>query len=410
MPVDRTLSRHLATFSGAYAIGVLAPLVTTPYLARALGPTGWAPVLVAQGVTALLVLVLEYGFDLSATQALAGAESEAARAHTIRGVLAARMLLVPIGTLLLLCLSALIPSLGRDARLVGWTLAAAIARGFSPLWIFQGLGSPERAVVVEAAGKAAAAAGVFFVVHRAGDGWRVLALQAATSGITSAVLLRRPSARWGEQPLSFRDGWRVLREGWTVFAFRGAGALYLHANVLLVGALASPVAVAMYGGAERLVRSGINLLAPLTQALFPRVSRAVPHGAAATSTALREAAWILGGAGGLLSLVLLVGARPLVALLLGDAYAPVVPLVRGLAALPTLVAVGTVLGIHWAIPTGRAPRFLRIVLVAGVINLVTAIALIPHLGPWGMIAGATAAEAWVAGALWRLYRQEGRAA
>jgi PST family polysaccharide transporter len=92
-------------------------------------------------------------------------------------------------------------------------------------------------------------------------------------------------------------------------------------------------------------------------------------------------------------------------MLLGPSYDAAVPLVRGLAALPTLIGIGTVLGIHWAIPSGRQRVFLRIVVLAGLANLAVATLLVPTWGAWGMVVATTTAEAWVAGALLTLYRR-----
>jgi polysaccharide transporter, PST family len=405
MADDRTLRTHVALFSVAHGIGVIAPLLTTPYLARVLGPTGWAPVLLAQSLAALVALLVEFGFDLTGTQQLAQAPTDRARGEVIAGVLSARLVLLPAAGALALVGAAAIPALHADWGLVSWGLAAAVTRGASPLWVFQGIGRPEGAVLAEVAAKVAAALGVLLFVHGPHDGWRVLALQAGAGAISVGWLLRRARGLVPWPPLSRLSAGHALHAAWPVFAFRGAGASYLHANVLILGALADPITVTMYASADRLVRAGINLFAPLTQALFPRVSRAMREGSAAAGRARQEAVQLVGGTGVGLSLLFVVGASPLVRMLLGPGYDAAVPLVRGLAALPTLIGIGTVLGIHWAIPSGRQRVFLRIVVLAGLANLAVATLLVPTWGAWGMVVATTTAEAWVAGALLTLYRR-----
>lgn len=406
----RPLSRHLAVFSTAHAIGILAPLVTTPYLARVLGPTGWGPVVLAQGIVGLVALLPEYGFDLTGTRALATTDDPASRGRQVADTLAARLVLLPLAGILLLAIATGVPLLRADLPLVGWSVLAMWARGASPLWIFQGLGHPEGAVAIEVTGRLIAALAVFVVVHEVGDGWRVLALQGVTGVVTALALSWRARRLLPLGALSVAGARRALRDGWSVFAFRGASALYMQANIVVVGALATPGVVAMFGGAERVVRAGINLFAPLTNALFPRAARAIPAGPAAQRETLAEASRWIGGLGVGTSLLCLIAARPLVLLLLGPAFTPAIPLLRGLAALPTLIAIGTVLGIHWAIPQGHARPFLRLVLMAGAISLVSAVLLIPRVGAWGMVIGATAAEGWVAGGLLLLYRRRGAVA
>jgi PST family polysaccharide transporter len=395
----------VAVFSSAHAIGIIAPLITTPYLARVLGPDGWAPVLLAQGIAALVALLPEFGFDLTGTRDLAMTTDHDRRAQIISDVHAARLLLVPLAVVVTLGIAAAFPLFGGSPSLVLWTLAAAVGRGCSPLWIFQGAGIPEGAVLADVAGKIGAALAVFILVQGREDGWWVLALQSIGAVVPALFLGWRANRRFAPPRMTIAGARRALARGGTVFSFRGASAAYMQANILIVGALATPLAVTMFGGAERVVRAGINLLSPLTQAIFPRVSRAVPEGPDARRRALREATWMIGAVGLSLSTLMLVGARPIIGMLLGPGYDDAVPLLRGLAALPSLIAVGTVLGIHWAIPQGHERFFLRSVVIAAMISLSSAMILIPRLGAWGMVIGATAAEAWVAGALLVRFRQ-----
>jgi PST family polysaccharide transporter len=399
MPADRHLTRHVAVFSTAHAIGIIAPLLTTPYLARTLGPDAWAPVLLAQGIAALVALLPEFGFDLSGTRDLAMHGDRARRARLIADIHSARLLLIPVAAIVMLGITHLVPMVGSRPTLALWTFAAAVTRGCSPLWIFQGAGNPEGAVLTDAAGKLGAALAVFVLVQTPDDGWRVLALQSLGATITLVILLWRAHRRFSPAPLSIAGACRAIARGWAIFSFRGASATYLHMNLLLIGALASPMAVTIFGSAERVIRGGINLLSPITQAIFPRIARAVPAGAEANHRALTEATWLIGGLGLAVSIIALLAAAPIIRVLLGPGYEVAIPVLRGLSLLPTLIAIGTVLGIHWAIPQGHERYFLRSVLTAGFINLSCAGLLIPRLGAWGMVIGTTAAEAWVAGAL-----------
>ena len=407
MPADRHLTRHVAVFSTAHALGIIAPLLTTPYLARILGPEGWAPVLLAQGIAALIALLLEFGFDLSGTRDLAMTNDREARARLIGDIHAARLLLIPVAAIIILAIARLVPLIGAHPTLVLWTFAAAVTRGCSPVWIFQGAGIPEGAVLIDAAGKLGGALAVFAVVHASSDGWRVLALQSAGAAIPLLLLGWRAYRLFAPAPLTIVGARRALARGWAVFSFRGASAVYMQANILIVGALGSPTAVTMFGGAERVIRAGINLFTPITQALFPRVARAVPIGAEASRRVLIEVTWMLGGIGLAITLITLLAAGPIIHLLFGPGYEAAIPLLRGLSLLPTLIAIGTVLGIHWAIPLGQERFFLRSVLIAGAISLTCAGLLIPRVGAWGMVIGATAAELWVAGALLHRVRHHG---
>ena len=81
----RLLVGNASALFGAQAVSLIVPLLTVPYLARTLGPQGWAPVVAAQALGNWLIVLLEYGFDLSGTRAVAQAR---AQPDTLGGVVA----------------------------------------------------------------------------------------------------------------------------------------------------------------------------------------------------------------------------------------------------------------------------------------------------------------------------------
>jgi PST family polysaccharide transporter len=97
-------------------------------------------------------------------------------------------------------------------------------------------------------------------------------------------------------------------------------------------------------------------------------------------------------------------AEPLVGLLLGPGYEASIPVLRILALLPPAVALGTVLGIHWALPRGLDRPFYRLVLVGGALNILMAVILAPRFGAMGMAVSVVSADGVVSLGLLALYR------
>jgi PST family polysaccharide transporter len=111
----------------------------------------------------------------------------------------------------------------------------------------------------------------------------------------------------------------------------------------------------------------------------------------------------LGAFGATLGLGALLGAPILVHVLLGPGYEAAIPVVRALAPLPLIAALGTVLGLYWAIPFGHERSFLAVVTIAGVLNLGLAALLVPLHGAMGMAGAVIFSEAFVTLALAMLY-------
>lgn len=406
--VTASTNRSLVGNAGALfvgqAIGLAVPLLVVPYLARVLGPTGWGPVLAAQGFANWLVLIFEFGFDLSGTRAVARARAAPeTMTGVVHGVQSAKLLLIVAALPAMGILFVAVPSIRVTPSLFGWAVAFAVLRGLSPLWFYQGIERVRRAVAVDTAGRSAAALAVFLVVHGPADGWRVLALQAALSAVTLVVLTTWLGGHVAFRRPSRSDGVATLRENWSIFACRVSSGLYIQANTLVLSVLAGPAVVAFFGGAERIIRAAINLLQPLTQAFLPRLS--FLHSANRTSAErmIRYALLGVGSIGLSMGGAAFFGAHLLVRTLLGPGYESAEPVLRLLAALPPLVAVNTVLSMYWALPFGHERAFLRTIIAAGITNIVLAALLVPRWGATGMAAAAISAELIVLGMLGTLY-------
>jgi PST family polysaccharide transporter len=399
------LARNALTLYGAQAAAYAIPLLTLPFLARVLRPEAWGLLLFSQSFAAALMLLVEYGFTLSATRAVARLrEDDGALARLVGEVQLSKALLCACACVIAGGVGVLVPSFRAHPWLLVWATLWAVGQGMSPLWYFQGQERLSRPALTELAMRAAAAAAVFPLVRGPGDAWMVLALQAVTSwiavGVTTAWMYRE--VRRVRAP--FAAAVRMLRASAELFVFRGAGGLYTVGNPFLLGVLAGPAAVALYGGGERIMRAAVNLLAPASQALFPRVSYLMANDRARGDRLVRVSLLAMAGVGTVLSGVLALSAPLVVPLLLGPGYEQVVPVLRVLAVLPLLIGVNTALCVQWALPLGLDRAVVWAVAGAAVVNTVFALLAVPAYGAVGMAWGLVAAEAWITLSLGLRYR------
>ncbi|HET7274378.1 MAG TPA: oligosaccharide flippase family protein [Longimicrobiaceae bacterium] len=398
-----SLAHNTIALYGVHIASLLVPLITIPYLARVLRPEGWGLVVFAQSFAAWLMLVLEYGFTLSATRLVARArDDEEQLATVVADVMGAKVILL----LVLLASGALaamtVPIFRRNPEILIWAWLFAVAQGLSPSWYFQGIERMGGAALLEMSAKVAAMIGIFIWVREMDDGWIVLALQAitglawiavATSWMYRDIPVRRASAR---------ASLAMLRAARGLFIFRAGSGVYTQANSFILGLISTPLAVAYFGGAEKIVRAATGLVQPASQALYPRISQLVVTDPLRARKLVRLSLVGVGGLGLALGIAILVGAPFLVDLLLGPGYESAVPVLRMLALLPPIIALGTVLGIQWALPLGLDRPFYVLVLSAGALNLLLAAVLAPEYGAFGMAVSVVLAEALVAFGLLRV--------
>src|SRR6204780_3813558 len=64
----RGLIHNVLALYGVQACTYALPLLTFPYLARVLGPSGWGVVVFAQAIGDVIASIVEHGFDISAAR------------------------------------------------------------------------------------------------------------------------------------------------------------------------------------------------------------------------------------------------------------------------------------------------------------------------------------------------------
>jgi len=395
----RTAQNLLALY-GVQFTNYLLPLLMLLYLARVLGPEAWGAVAIVQSFAQYLSLLVEYGFNLSATREVArNRTDQTTLAKLLAGVSGAKLILALLAIIFAFLLSLWVDNLGRDPLLLWSGVFWAVASAFSPIWFFQGLERLRLVAGLEVGTKLVSLILIFVLVREPSDAWKVLFLQGLSSALTSGLAFfwayREVGLRW--------VGWTAvlgaLRSGWSLFFFRAAVSLYTVGNVFILGLFVAPHLVAYYAGAERLTKAFLGMLEPLNRTFFPRLSHLARH-------SIRDAAWLASkvtlvmGSGGLMGACLVALLAPwIVGLLLGTDYEPAVPLMRILVVLLPMIALSNALGIQWMLALGLDRTFNIVILTAGLLNLGLAMMLVPGLGNVGMAYVVVLVEVFVTGGI-----------
>jgi PST family polysaccharide transporter len=266
-----------------------------------------------------------------------------------------------------------------------------------PTWLFQGMERMVAISLINLCMKVAVVGGVFLLVKQPGDVVLYAALRgggALAAGLAGMVVAGRVFRLKLVRP-AWAGVRETLREGWTLFLSKASVNLYTSGNAFILGMLANHAAVGYYSAAEKLVRGALGLLGPLSQAAYPRFSKLANESREAALLWGRRMLALMGGAGLVLSTVVLVGAPWIAQFLLGPQYGASVLVMRILAPLPLLIALSNVAGIQVMIPFRMDRAFTWILFAAGALNVTVALVLAPHAGALGMGVAVLASEAFV---------------
>jgi PST family polysaccharide transporter len=97
----------------------------------------------------------------------------------------------------------------------------------------------------------------------------------------------------------------------------------------------------------------------------------------------------------------------IVRIVLGPEFQPVIPVLRLLVWLVPAIALSNALGIQWMLPLGLDSTFNRIILGAGIMNVVLAVLLAPLYAQMGMAWAVVASEIFVTAGIYVALRRRG---
>ncbi|MGH2857737.1 MAG: polysaccharide biosynthesis C-terminal domain-containing protein, partial [Solirubrobacteraceae bacterium] len=173
--------------------------------------------------------------------------------------------------------------------------------------------------------------------------------------------------------------------------------LYTSFNVVLLGLFEPSTAVAHFGAAERIVRIGITVLAPIGTAVIPRLTMLQSAG---RRDRARRLLLIAVAASAIPALLLTIGlalfAPTVIDIIYGQRFVGASsPILRVLVLIIPIDVTGVVFGL-WLITLHRDRLVAMIVVCAGIANIVLGCVLTPLFGPVGMAWSVIAAESTAA--------------
>jgi polysaccharide transporter, PST family len=408
MPQPPSLRKNVASLYAVQIASYAAPLATLPWLTRVLGPSGFGQLAFCSAVIAYFVLFADYGFNYSATRAVAlHSHDRVGRSKVFWNTIIAKALLATAGFPCLLLLTMLFDKFAAERSLLLINYLTVLGTVLTPTWYFQGT---ERQTVLSGitiAVRLISVPAVFMLVRSTQDLRTAVAISSGLpviGGVLCLVFLFKDE-QIDALRLDGRDLIRVLQDGWHLFVSTASISLYGATNSVVLGLLAGNTAVGHYSAAEKLIQAAQGMLVPINQSVFPRVSRLFGESRDSAFALIRRVLRIQGAIALALSLLLFAVAPVLIRLAFGSAYDATIDVLRWLALLPFLVGLSNVLGVHTMIAMGMNKAVSRILVSAGAINVVLLLALTHRFGAVGAAMAVVTTELFVTAAMATVLRR-----
>lgn len=387
------LSRHLAgdiaAMSAVQGVNYLVPLITVPYLVRILEPANFGLLSFVQGIVLFFSFLTDFGFDYSATRAIAAGPKDAGTLSRIYWpTLAAKLILLGASAGALFLLAADVPTLHRASPLIFATFLYVIGTTIFPIWLFQGTGNLPIAAFLLGTGRLLTVPLLFLFVRDLQDYVIAGGIQASvevTAGILAfPIAFKKLRVQWYRPSLA--DITKTFADGWPLFVSGAAIYASTTSVTVLLGVLSGKEQVGYYSAADKLVKACIAASTPLAMALFPHITALNAESRVSAIRTIRKSFAAMGSMALFISILTLLLAPYLCSLLLGSSFRPSVTMLRLLSPLPFLYGLMAVLGSQTMVVFGMERALARLSLASVAITSPLAVVLIVLFGGAGAAA------------------------
>lgn len=378
------ISNIFSTY-GIYCSTYLLAVVTVPYLSRTLGPAAWGVLAAIQSFGGCLLLGVEFGFTFSGTRDTARAAGGGSSLRdVVSAVQAAKIFLALVGCCIGLVVQLAVPLFRQHAVAFWWGVAWALLQGANMMWFFQAIERMRLMATLDFIIRVMAVVATFVFVQGPADIWIALACQAGASVFSWLISLALISRITGFRIPKPSAVFSALRGSAKTFIPRNASILYSLGNTFLLSFFAIPEVVGFYAGADRICRALTGLLAPASEAVYPRINHVATQSRDRTVRLARLGGLIMTSVGIAMAAVMWVLAPWLVRVLLGPGYEAAIAPLRVMSLLPPIIALRNVLTIHWMLPLDLEKEINAVMIACGALNVILAILIAPRYGGLGM--------------------------
>ena len=346
----KTIYRNITALSVLQIANYLIPFLVLPVVSRILGPALFGSVGYAQNIITYLTLLVNFGFEYSATRqiALAG-EDKAKKNRLFWAVLSVKGCLLLLSFAILAVLPTFVPRIACDPKLYIYTALTNIGIVLFPTWYLQGEQQMDKMAWANFFTKLLGALLVIAIVREAAAyRWYPLLLSFASIivGIGALIYVIRHFhiGRYECTRASIRE---VLAPSWPIFLNNVFVSLYTTVNMTLLGAFAADETIGYFSAAQRIILAlNMVVVLPVSTAVYPEISRQFELSKRQGVQFLKHVLLYASLASAIVSLITFLTAPLVIRIVYGGGFGPAIDILRWLSPIPFLVMVATLLTIQ----------------------------------------------------------------
>ena len=378
---NKTLLRNFSSLTALQISQYIFPIVTFPYLVRVLGPDGYGLVSFANAFIGYFTVLTDYGFNLSATKDISLNRNNQKKIEEIfYSVLGVKLLLLLISILILIPVVLFFSKFNDNAMIYIVSFFAVFGTAIFPIWFFQGIEEMGYISWISIIVKILWVVSIFLFVKSKDDIIILVWLNSLSSIITGVIGLWVSKIRFklklfipSIEQIKFQ-----LEDSWHYFLSNVSVSLYTISNIFILGLFTNDTIVGYFSAADKIRYAVQNMTSTAGRTIFPHLSTEFSKSRKAGFSFVRKYVKSMGSFILLLSILLFIFSEQIVLLVLGPEYLKSVTILKILSFLPFIIFVSNVAGIQTMVNLGYKKEFAKIIIIAGVLNIILSFIIVPY--------------------------------
>lgn len=383
----KVLINNISSLFSVQVANYVLPMVSVPIIVRIIGPDKYGLINYAAAIVGYFILVVNYGFDLTATRQVAqNREDKPYIEELFSTVFWCKVLLFLFTLVLFLGCFIVFPVFHTEWKVMFYTYLALISWVITPNWIYQGMQELSRIALFDVIIKVLFTVSVLIVVRHKSD----YVYQPLAAGISQIIIgyysfhyaMHRYNLRLLK--ISFKKVIAVLKEERIIFFSSVVINLYTTTNTVILGSLVSIAQVGYYSAALRFIQMAQAVITlPLANSFFPYVGAAFGKSREDGLKAARKVLPVVSIIGLLAFLGMAILGPWALTLFFGKKFEPSIPIFIVMAITPFIVVVSNVFGILVMMNLKMDKPFLKITACGAAVSILSNVVLVPLAGGLG---------------------------
>lgn len=272
----KVLIENFSSLSLLQIVNYVLPLIVLPYLIRVLGIEKYGLVMFAQSFIMFFNIIVDYGFNLSATRDISiNRDNKEKITEIFSSVIIIKLTLILVSFLILSIIVFSFEKLLSDWKLYYLSFLLVIGRALFPIWYFQGMEQMKYITIINIISKLFFTILIFLVIQSQDDYIYVPLLNGLgfmIGGIISLWIIHK-NFNQKFKPSSYNVLKQYFVDSSQFFLSRVSVSIYTSSNVFVLGLFTNNIMVGYYSVAEKLYRALRKIYRPIVQALYPHVAK-----------------------------------------------------------------------------------------------------------------------------------------